>query len=172
MKATLKTITASLLLITFIMNDSFAQDIAKNERVVVNTNLVAASAINITDPGNTRIANKFAAMFPEAQSQQWATDSKGETVSFTNEGRKIRAGFNHNGQVNYVISNCSMNQLTPDFQNYISKNYAGYQLLNGVEVHSLGEQTQQAILQNATGYVTLNATKDGIVEIKKINKSK
>ncbi len=171
MKMYLKTIAASLLVISFVINNSFAQDIAKIEKVIVNTNVISDADVTLTDPGNTKIAGKFAAMFPAAQNQLWATDSKGSAVSFINEGRKTRAGFNTNGQVNYVIVDCNLEQLTTVFKNFIQTNYAGYQLLNGMDITSNGEHSQQAILQNATGYITLQATDDGIAEIKKINKS-
>ena len=171
MKTTLKTIAASLLVLTFIGNNAVGQDIAKNDRAVINTNAATVATTTITDPGVSRIANKFAAMFPAAQNQVWATDSKGQSVSFINEGRKTRAGFTINGLVNYVITDCNMDQLSTDFQNFISKNYEGYQLLNGIDIISMGDHTQQAIMQNASGFVTLQATKDGIEAIQKVKKS-
>lgn len=171
MKTNLKTIAAFLFVMAFLVNNAVAQDIAKNERVVATNNVAMLTPTIINNPGNTRIANKFASMFPAAQNSVWATDSKGQSVSFISEGRKTRAGFTNNGQLNYVITDCSLNQLSVDFQNYISKNYAGYMLVNGVDINSIGENLQQAILQNTSGFVTLQATTEGIDEIQKLNKS-
>jgi hypothetical protein len=180
MKTILKTVAAFVFMIT-LMNDSFAQGftaqstngatVAKNE-MVSNTNVVShTSAARNTEPGNSLIATKFSALFPAAQHQQWSTDAKGYWVSFINAGRKTRAGFNNNGQLNYKIADCTMDQLATEFQNFIAKNYAGYQLFNAIEINAFGEQTQRAILQNASAFVTLQATKDGIEEIQKMNKA-
>jgi hypothetical protein len=180
MKTILKTLAAFVFMI-ILMNDSFAQEFtaqstngatgAKNE-MLVNTNVAShTNAARNTEPGNSRIATKFSALFPAADNQQWSTDAKGYWVSFVNEGRKTRAGFNNNGQLNYRIADCSMDQLSTEFQNFIAKNYAGYQLFNAIEINAFGEQTQRAILQNASAFVTLQATKDGIEEIQKMNKA-
>ncbi len=180
MKTILKTLSAFVFMIT-LMNDSFAQGftaqstngmtVAKNE-MVANTNVAShTSAMRNTEPGNSRIATKFSALFPAAQNQQWSTDAKGYWVSFIDAGRKTRAGFNNNGQLNYRIADCSMDQLSKEFQNFIAKNYAGYQLFNAIEIDAFGEQTQRAIVQNSSAFVTLHSTKEGIEEIQKMNKA-
>jgi hypothetical protein len=164
-----------------LMNDSFAQGFTAqstndatvtNNEMVVNRNVVNhTSAARTTEPGNLLVATKFSALFPAAENQQWSTDAKGYWVSFVNEGRKTRAGFNNNGQLNYRIADCTMDQLSTEFQNFIAKNYAGYQLFNAIEINAFGEQTQRAILQNASAFVTVQATKEGIEEIQKMNKA-
>lgn len=164
------------------MNNSIAQDInaesindvaiAKNEYVAVNNSKVNnIAATNITDPGNNHLSAKFAGMFPSAQNQQWAKDAKGYWVSFSNEGRKTRAGFNNNGKLNYTIEDCKSDQLSTKFRKFILKNYPDYQLFNAIIINAFGEQAQQAILENTSGFVTLRSSKDGIEEIQKIRKA-
>ena len=171
MKKTLTTMAASLAIFTFLANASFAQSIAKIEPLMVHTSDVIIADHNISAPGNAAMAAKFAAMFPTAQNPVWSTESKGYWVSFISEGRTTSACFNTKGQLNYSIISCTNTQLSKAFQNFISKSYPGYQFFSAVQINAYGEETQQAILQNTTGFVTLQSTKDGIEEIKKVYKS-
>lgn len=181
MQTNLKSIITATLFTTLFMNNAIAQNVnaissndmvlAKNETFSVNTSKVNRS-VNSTmaDPGNARVNTKFTELFPAAQNQQWAVDDKGYWVSFTNGGQKLRAGFNNNGLLNYTIKDCNREQLSTELNNFIAKNYAGYHLLNAIEINANGEQFQQAILENNSGFVTLKSTKDGVAEIKKMNK--
>ncbi|MEO5944851.1 MAG: hypothetical protein ABIP30_08825 [Ferruginibacter sp.] len=182
MKMTFKTIAATFLLTTLFNQHSMAQDItaasanditvAKNEMTPAKyTALNTTVATDISNSGNTRLSEKFTAMFPTALNQQWSNGNNGYWVSFNEEERKKRAGFDNKLQLNYVITDCSLDQLSSEFRQFISKNYTDYQLLNAIEINAFGEQTQQAILQSSSTFVTLQSTKDGIEEIKKINKA-
>ncbi|MEO6818214.1 MAG: hypothetical protein ABI266_00140 [Ginsengibacter sp.] len=182
MQTNLKSIITAALFTTLFMNNSIAQNVnaissndmvlAKNENVSVNTSKVyRTTTSNITDPINVRVANKFSELFPEAQNEQWAVDGKGYWVSFTNEGQKLRAGFTNNGLLNYTIKDCNRDQLSAKLNNYIAKNYVGYHLLNGIEINTNGEKTQQAIIENESGYVTLKSAKDAIQVMQKMQKA-
>ncbi len=131
----------------------------------------AAPAAAVTSAGNSKIDAKFAGLFPAAQEQQWLADAKGYWVSFNDDGRKTRAGFTSNGKLNYIIKDASWNHLSADLQQFINKNYVGYDLMNAIEITAFGERSQQVILQNATAYISLNSGADGIEEIKKVSKA-
>ncbi|MEO7049551.1 MAG: hypothetical protein ABI091_29885, partial [Ferruginibacter sp.] len=179
---TFKTIAATLLLTTLFNQHSMAQDItaasanditvAKNEMAPVKYAALNTTVVmDISKAGNIRLSEKFTAMFPTALNQQWSNDNNGYWVSFNEEGRKKRAGFDNKLQLNYVITDCNLDQLSNEFRQFISKNYTEYQLLNAIEINAFGEQIQEAILQNDSTFITLKSTKDGIEEIKKINKA-
>ena len=183
MKTTLKTVTAALLIATFFINTATAQEMAATtvsnkttvNNVMVESNNTTTSddaATNVNSTGNSRLAAKFISRFPAAQQQQWAVTNKGYWVSFLNEGRKTRAGFNTNGQLNYMVEDCNKDQLSGEFQSFIAKNYAGYQFLSAICINAFGEQNQQAILENNTGFVTLNFNDEGVEETRKISKAK
>ncbi len=183
MKKSLTTFAASLVITAFFISSATAQEMAAtsinskkmatNEMIALNSSTASdAVATSVSSIGNTRLAAKFAAKFPAAQQQQWSVTNKGYWVSFENEGRKTRAGFNSNGQLNYTVEDCVKDQLSAPFQNFIAKNYVGYQFLSAISIKAFGEQTEQAILENAAGFVTLNFNEEGTQEINKISKAK
>lgn len=131
----------------------------------------AVPAAVVTSAGNNKIDAKFAGLFPAAQQQQWLADGKGYWVAFTNEGHKTRAGFSNNGRLNYIIKDASWDNLSAALQQFITKNYAGYELMNAIEITAFGEKSQQVILQNATAFISLHSGAEGIEEIKKVSKA-
>jgi hypothetical protein len=125
--------------------------------------LEMTSTLADTYPGD-RLRSRFMLHFPDATRIQWRKLSDSYYVSFEDRGRKGRAVFTPEGQMNYAITNCRLEGLPEAFRSRISQDYSNYTLLNAVEIRTPGNRTYQAILENATGYVTLKGV-DGSVEV-------
>lgn len=172
----IKSIAATMFLCFGIASFSFAQNAYANNEIKVNqtTNPVSATAAENIPMENVVISPemeaKFINLFPHATAQKWTAAVETYFVSFTNNGSKATASFNTNGKINYVITTCTMDQLPADFSKAIKTNYAGYQLFNAKEIKAYGATAYQAILENATGYITLKYTIDGVEEIQQVKK--
>jgi len=128
-----------------------------------NTNTVLAA--------NPKLKLKFSSLFPGATSAHWVAVEKGFYVTYMNNGRKSSASFNDKGVLNYSLSDCRIDQLPGAFRKTIEKEYAGYKLVNGLEIFAQDEVSFQAVLENATGFVTLRCYNDEVEKIKQVLKT-
>ena len=119
---------------------------------------------------NPVITAKFSSLFPNASSQQWIAGADHYWVSFLNDDRHAKASFNLKGQLNYLITDCTIEDLPKAFMQTIIKDYSSYKLFNAIEITAHGTVANQAILENRTGYVILKYTSDGVEQIKQVEK--
>lgn len=118
-----------------------------------------------------KLKTAFTALFPAAVQQRWTRMDKGYYVSFVSNGRKSSAGFGVDGTLNYVISDCSAEQLPESFRNEIHKNYSGYKLFSGLEIQAYSRTSYQVVLEGNKEYITLKYTDEGIEKTQQITKS-
>lgn len=146
-----------------------AQTVTKNINVFEKNVVPMSNSESVAT--NQIVAAKFSTMFPLATNSQWS-NAKGDVwVSFENNGRKSRASFTPGGKVNYIISNCSMEQLPGAFSKTIKKGYASYSLFNAIEIQAHGTLAYQVVLENQVSFITLKYTSDGVEEVQKVNKT-
>lgn len=119
---------------------------------------------------NPRLKAGFSKSFPAALQQRWSKLDDGFYVSFLNNGRKSNAVFSKHGTINYVISDCTMEQLPEAFRDEIQKDYPGYQLKHGFEINVHNEVIYQVVLENAKQYVTLRSNGESSEKIQQVNK--
>lgn len=128
--------------------------------------------VPVMDNPDAGLVAKLSALFPKSTNQQWRQLSNGYYVTFINNGEKANASFSLQGDMNYVITNCKMEHLPTAFRNTILKKYSGYKLANAIEINAYNAVAHQAILENASGFVTLKATSQGIEEVRYHKKTK
>ena len=175
MTQSIKTFAAAIFLSLGISTLSFAQITYANNSV---KNSPTGISISEEEPNNTVTTTvvspvmeaKFFDLFPNATQQKWAITSENSFVSFLNNGSKATASFNAKGKLSYVITACNMDQLPRAFSKAIKNNYADYRLFHATEITAYGETAYQAIIENATRFITLKYTADGVEEIKQVKK--
>ncbi len=122
------------------------------------------------EAGNAKVAASFNRLFQAAGDVQWISSGQISEAHFITNGRKTKAVFAANGQLSYAIATCSLQQLPATLQIQIQKQYAGYSLLNAVEIKAYDAVAYQIILENENGYVTLKSTDDGVEEVNTVTK--
>ncbi len=166
MKQSIKLVATCIFFSVILNTQSFAQGM-----VAVQVQSGSSSPSFGETSGKEIIAKgSFSSLFPKATMQKWTGTAENSFVSFLNSGRKARASFNEKGAINYVITNCSMEDLPADFSKSIKTNYAAYQIFNAIEIKAYGETAYQAIMENETGFRTLKYTIDGVEEIRLVKK--
>ena len=174
MKASQKIITVTLLLLLGCSASLFAQQtfaFASQKSTDVNTSITADE----NSSGNEVVADplmisRLYVICPNATNLKWSNSADNYWVSFLNNGRKANGSFTPKGKMNYMITECTMENLPADFSSNIAKSYALYQLRNAIEIVAHGAVAYQAILEDSKGYVTLKYTSDNIEEVQKIKK--
>lgn len=172
MKKSFKAITAAAFFTALLSGNSFAQNLyVTNAAKTLVSNSAVDNTIKSSTPSNEVVAAKFSRLFPAAKAQQWTSSENTCLVSFDNNGRKSRASFTSNGLMNYVISDCTMEQLPAGFAQKIKKDYSGYKLYNAIEINAHESVAYQAVLENESTYLTLKYTNEGVEEIQKVKKN-
>ncbi len=120
---------------------------------------------------NPKLKTAFTTIFPSAVQQQWGRVAKGYYVAFINNGRKSSAGFDVDGNLNYVISECAEEQLPASLRLEIRKNYRNYKLLSGTTIQAHGATAYQATLEGDKDYITLKSAGEEIEITQQINKT-
>ena len=167
MKQSIKSIPAIIFFSLVLFTQSFAQDM-----IAVNKGQSENSSHSSGESASKEItaARSFSALFPNATEQKWVGTTENSFVYFLNNGRKARASFNDKGAMNYVITNCSMEDLPADLSKSIKTSYAAYKIFDAIEIKAYGETAYQVVMENAASFLTLKYTVDGVEEIKLIKK--
>lgn len=174
MKKSIRAIAATALITFLLSGASFAQtrdNSTSGNKANADTTIDEKNihkSIRIPSP---IIADKFSALFPFATNQQWTNSGNNQWVSFLNNGRKAVASFTPKGEMNYVITDCVLEQLPESFCKAINTEYASYNLFNAVEIKAYGAVAYQVVLENASGYISLKFTSEGVEEIQQLKKS-
>ena len=175
MTAFTKIIAVTFLLAIGFSSSSFAQQsYAGNSVKLADANTTAivdensnAKTVYLAD---ALIVSKFSSLFPNATNLKWANSSDNYWVSFLNNSRKAKASFSPKGILNYIITDCAMENLPAAFSKTITSNYASYHLFNAIEIAAYRTVAYQAILENSTGFITLKYTSEGVEEIQQLKK--
>ena len=175
MTASTKIIAVTFLLSIGLSSASFAQQSFASYSVKLSdANTTAfvdensnAKTVDVTD---ALIVSKFSSLFPNATNLKWANSADNYWVSFLNNNRKAKASFTPKGILNYIITDCAMENLPAAFSKTITSNYASYHLFNAIEIAAYNTVAHQAILENSTGFITLKYTSEGVEEIQQVKK--
>ena len=143
MKQSIKSIVTILSLILGLGIFSFAQDLGSGNAIQSANSIPAGDNYSSE---NTAKAT-FSTMFPNASQQKWTTAGSTSFVSFLNKGRKATASFNSKGNLNYLITSCSMNNLPAVISKNLKSNYSNYQLSHAIEIKAHGETAYQAVIE-------------------------
>jgi hypothetical protein len=173
MRIPIKAITATALIIVLVSSRSYGQEMyAGSPAKTIDANINIAE--NNSTKGSTAIdpviVAKFVALFPTATNQHWSVNDNSFWVSFVNNGRKTNASLTTKGKINYVITDCAMEQLPASFSKTIIKDYSSYTLYNAIEIKAYEAVAYQVILENASSYITLKYTDEGVEEIRQVKK--
>ena len=128
------------------------------------------SSINKDFRADPAITVRFSNLFPTATDQKWTAGADNFWVSFLNNGRKANASVTLKGKLNYMITDCAMENLPAAFSKKIINDYASYQLFNAIEIKAHGSVAYQAILEDSKGYITLKYTSEGVEVIQQVKK--
>ena len=174
------TVSTKIIAVTFLLaiglsSASFAQQsYASNSVKLTDANTADIvdenSNAKTGDVADALIVSKFSSLFPNATNLKWANSADNCWVSFLNNSRKAKASFTLKGMLNYIITDCAMENLPAAFSKTITNNYASYHLFNAIEIAAYGTVAHQAILENSTGFITLKYTPDGVEEIQQVKK--
>lgn len=175
MTQTIKTFSATMFLSLGITALSFAQiSYASNQIKVSEAISTAVETVETNNPKvvviSKHVEAKFLNLFPKATSQKWTAAAENYFVSFLNDGRKANASISAKGNLNYVITVCSLDQLPEAFTKNIKANYAGFQLFHATEIFAHNKTAYQAVIESATSFITLKYTADGVEEIQHMKK--
>ncbi|MEO7306443.1 MAG: hypothetical protein ABIR78_05495 [Ferruginibacter sp.] len=175
MTASTKTIAVTFLLALGLSSTSFAQQVYASNSVKspgANTTMIMDenSSTKTVDPADPAIVTRFSALFPNATNLRWTSSADNILVSFVINDRKGSASFTAKAELNYVITDCGMEQLPAAFSKSIKKDYASWHLFNAKEITAYGNVAYQAILENSKGYITLKYTAEGVEEIQQVKK--
>ena len=91
-------------------------------------------------------------------------------VSFLIKGRKGNAGFTAKAELNYVITDCNVEQLPVAFSKTIKIDYAFYHLFNAKKIAAYKTVAYQEILEDSKGFITLKYTSEGVKEVQQVKK--
>ncbi len=176
MTTTTKSIAVTCLLALGLSANSFAQQMYASNTIKTQeaNNIIIAnenSSKKIDDVADPLIVNKFSILFPNATNMKWVSSVDNVLVTFLNNGRKANACFTAKGELNYVITDCSMEQLPADFSKSIKMDYTSYHLFNAKEITTNNSTVYQAVLENAKGFITIKYSTDGIEVIQQVRKS-
>lgn len=175
MKHSTKIIAATVLLSVALFTNSFAQEVNAiammqpsytNHTFTVEENKSSKTAI----ADNPVITAKFSTLFPTATNQKYTPGTDNVWVSFLHNGQKANASFTPKGKLNYIITNCAMENLPGAFSKTITNQYAAYHLFNAIEITAHGTVAYQAILEDSKGYITLKYTAEGVEEMQQVKK--
>ena len=175
MTASTKIIAVTFLLSIGLSSASFAQQSFASYSVKLSdANTTAfvdensnAKTVDVTD---ALIVSKFSSLFPNATNLKWANSADNYWVSFLNNNRKAKASFTPKGILNYIITDCAMENLPAAFSKTITNKYASYHLFNAIEIAAHGTVAYQAILENSKDFITLKYTSEGVEEIQEVKK--
>ncbi len=172
MKQCTKTLASTLFLILGVSILSFGQGMyagsaEKDPDAMATITKKKVSTENITTVSPT-IVTTFSTLFPNATEPKWYEKDSYHFVSFLNKDRKATACFSPKGKMSYAITECRMENLPEAFSKKIQKEYADYRLFHATEIQAYGQTAYQAIMENASEFITLKYTVDGVEEIKKV----
>ncbi|MEO6253816.1 MAG: hypothetical protein ABIO79_10945 [Ferruginibacter sp.] len=173
MTQSLKTFSVAILLIA-VCSGSMAQNMyASNSNPtsqgpLVNPGEEKSNAAFVL--ANPAAESSFSKLFPAATQVKWSSIDNYFWASFVNEGRKAKASFTQKGALNYLITDCNMEQLPTQFSKFINKDYAGYRLFNAIEIKAYDATAYQAVVENDKGFVTLKYTADGVEILQQVKK--
>lgn len=170
MKQSFKTI-ALFVLVSCTVNALWAQDAlyASNSNLTVPQQSVRMHSFS-SKAANSKISASFYRQFPAAEQVQWISNGQTSEAHFVVNGRKTKAVFTPNGCLRYALTTCTPEQLPKQLQQHMQKQYAGFVVLNAVEINAHEAVAYQVILENQTGYVTLKFTADAVEELERITK--
>ena len=140
---------------------SYINNAFSGEENISNKKNVAASPVVLAE---------FATLFPTATMQNWTASADNCWISFLQNGRKAKASLTQKGKVNYIITDCAMENLPDALSKAITSQYASYRLFNAIEIEAHGTVAYQAILENSKNFITLKCTSEGIDEIQQVKK--
>ncbi|HEX2846109.1 MAG TPA: hypothetical protein VHN59_06145 [Chitinophagaceae bacterium] len=174
MKQCTKTLAATLFLTLGVSILSFGQGMyagntEKDPDAIATITKKEVSAENTAAVSPT-IAASFSTLFPKATEPKWYEKDSYHFVSFLNNGRKATACFSSKGKMSYAITECRMENLPEAFSKEIQKDYAAYRLFRATEIQAYGQTAYQAIMENASEFITLKYTVEGVEEIKTVKK--
>ena len=137
MTASTKIIAVTFLLAIGLSPASFAQQsYASNSVKFTDANTATIvdenSNAKTVDVADALIVSKFSSLYPNVINPKWANTSNNYWVSFLNNNRKAKASFSPKGILNYIITDCAMENLPISFSNTITKKYASYHLFNAI----------------------------------------
>ena len=175
MTASTKIIAVTFLLSIGLSSASFAQQSYASNSVKItdeNTTTIVDENSNAKtdDVADPLIVSKFSSLFPNATNLKWVNSGDNYWVSFLNNSRKAKASFTPKGILNYIITDCAMENLPEAFSKKIMNKYASYHLFNAIEIAAYSTVAYQAVLENSKGYITLKYTPDGVEEIQQVKK--
>lgn len=171
-----KAIASTILLTIVLSMHSFAQEMyagmsMKTSFATHTTAMVESIDTKTAVAPNPLISAKLTTLVPDATNLRWTMSDDNFWVSFLNNGRKGKASFTPKGKMNYLITDCVMEQLPGAFSKAIKKQYASYHLFNAIEVTAYDAVAYQAILENPQGFITLKYTDEGMEEIQQVKKT-
>ena len=169
MKQSIKIFIASLIVSLGMFTMAFGQNMYVANPAKNTTQGIALPAEENSKPIHMAEEN-FSTLFPNATQQKWSSVGANSYISFDNNGRKANASFNAKGEMNYVITSCTTNQLPAAFSKTIKNDYAAYTLLHAKEIKAHGETAYQAVIESAQQFITLKYTTDGTEEIQIVKK--
>ena len=169
-----KTIAVTFLLAIGLSSASFAQQSFASYSIKLSdantTAFVDENSNAKTVVADALIVSKFSSLFPNATNLKWANSADNYWVSFLNNSRKAKASFTPKGILNYIITDCAMENLPAAFSKTITSNYASYHLFNAIEIAAYSTVAYQAILENSKDFITLKYTSEGVEEIQQVKK--
>ena len=167
-----KIIAAAILFTVGLTSNTFAQQsISSADPAFARNNGELLNHPTTSVAPNDKIGSSFSALFPNATNPLWAAIANNcYYVSFVNNGRKANASFTEKGNMNYCITDCSMDNLPASFRKSIKKQYPGYRLIKATELKAHGTVVYEAVMETSKGFKTLKYTEDGIEEVQKVKK--
>ncbi|MBO9634933.1 MAG: hypothetical protein J7578_17615 [Chitinophagaceae bacterium] len=174
MKQRIPLLAATLFFVLGISNLSRAQKVEganpDQASISASTDPKIENPAEDTFTENAAIKSLFLTLFPNATGQKWTQNGTNSFVSFLNNGRNASACFSAKGKLNYAITECRKEHLPKDLLEKIRKDYADWRLFRAIEIKAYGETAWQAIMENATGFITLKYTLDELEEIQAVKK--
>ncbi|WP_300600554.1 hypothetical protein [Niabella sp.] len=174
MKPYAQTVAATLFFMLGTSILSFGQNMyAGNTIKIVHGTTAAAKQEDSTESftaSSSAMTAHFLTLFPNATGQRWIEREAHRFVYFLDRGRKGTACFSPEGALSYAFIECRMEDLPKDFSKQLRKQYKTCQLVRATEITAHGQTAYQAIVENASGFVTLKHTPDGVEEIQTVKK--
>lgn len=161
---------AVLCILSGIATPSYGQNIYAGHVIKSSDTRAITALVNNNEKEVAGVSSNFSTLFPNATRQKWSQRGRYSFVSFLNNGNRATACFSPGGALNYVITECDPGQLPGAFRKRIKKSYAGYRFLQATEIQAYGETAYQAIMENATGFITLKYAAGSVEPIQTVKK--
>ena len=119
---------------------------------------------------NMHAVRDFRKNFANATHVQWVRTDNGNSVYFTNDGKKMRSSYNFKGNREYTLKYYDESGMSRSLRHRVKSNYYDHTIVIVTEVARNKQVYYLVKMENPKEYLTLRITDDDMSVFEKIDK--